>query len=164
VVPVVARELLPAFVYAAFVGAIISAILSTVDSTLLTASGIMSHNLLVPIAKITEESKKLLVARAGVLLFGVIAYSLALTAEGVYALVEQASAFGSSGAFVVICFGLFSTFGGPAAALLTLIAGVATYVTLAFLDFSYPYLLSLLLSLVVYLSVTMLEKSGRTVH
>lgn len=44
VVPAMARQLLPTLAYAAFAGAIISAVLSTVDSTLLTASGIFSHN------------------------------------------------------------------------------------------------------------------------
>ena len=158
VVPVVAREVLPTLAYAAFVGAIISAILSTVDSTLLTASGIFSHNLVVPLARITDEKKKLLIARGGVFVFGVIAYTLALTADGVYALVEQASAFGSSGAFVVICFGLFTGFGGPKAALTTLIVGALGYVTLATIEFAFPFMFSLGLALVSYITVGIAER------
>ena len=157
VVPAVAREVLPTLAYAAFVGAIISAILSTVDSTLLTAAGILSHNLIVPIARITDERKKVLVARAGVFGFGVIAYVLALTADGVYALVEQASAFGSSGAFVVICFGLFTKFGGPIAALATLIGGAISYVALSSTGFAYAYITSLALSLMAYIFIASIE-------
>src|SRR5688572_5881303 len=156
-VPVVARELMPTLAYAAFVGAIISAILSTVDSTLLTASALLSHNLLIPAFRISGERKKVLVARAGVLLFGLIAYSLALSAEGVFALVEQASAFGSAGAFVVVCFGLFTGFGGVAAALVTLILGTVSYVVLNAADADYPFLISLGLSFVSFVLVASLE-------
>jgi Na+/proline symporter len=158
VVPLVARELLPTIVYAAFIGAFVSAILSTVDSTLLTASGLLSHNLIVPLARVREERAKILIARAGVLAFGVIAYLLALSADGVFALVEQASALGSSGAFVVICFALFSRIGGPLAAMTTLLTGLASYGIGSLLGFEYPYLASLVFSLVVYIVAANLER------
>jgi SSS family solute:Na+ symporter len=161
IVPAVARQLLPTLAYAAFVGAIISAILSTVDSTLLTAAGLLSHNLIVPIARIESERTKVLMARGGVLLFGMIAYSLALTAEGVYALVEQASALGSSGALVVICFGLFSNFGGAPAALATLVGGTAAYIILAVTGFTAPYLSSVALAVLIYGSVASLTGRRR---
>jgi SSS family transporter len=157
VVPLIARELMPTIVYAAFVGAIISAILSTVDSTLLTAAGLFSHNLVVPLAGITAEHQKVLVARFGVLLFGIIAYLLALSAEGVFALVELASAFGSAGAFVVICFGLFTGFGGPAAALATIIAGAIGYVAFNAAGMTAPFLSALGISLVIYIAIGLTE-------
>ncbi|HEY0811378.1 MAG TPA: sodium:solute symporter family protein [Longimicrobiales bacterium] len=157
-VPVVARELMPTVAYAAFVGAIISAILSTVDSTLLTASALFSHNLLIPALRISAERKKVLVARGGVLLFGLIAYSLALSAEGVFALVEQASAFGSAGVFVVVCFGLFSSFGGVVAALFTLLIGTASYVIFNAAASGYPFLISLGLSVTVFVLVGSFEQ------
>ncbi|HEY0671756.1 MAG TPA: sodium:solute symporter family protein [Longimicrobiales bacterium] len=157
VVPMMAREMLPTIAYAAFVGAIISAILSTVDSTLLTAAGLLSHNLIVPMARVTSERTKVLIARAGVLLFGVMAYTLALTAEGVYALVEQASALGSSGALVVICFGLFTSFGGARAALTALLAGTLAYLAFAAAGTTAPFLFSLACALVSYLLIGAVE-------
>jgi Na+/proline symporter len=157
IVPSVARELLPTFAFAAFVGALISAILSTVDSTLLTASGLLSHNLIVPVANITNERVKVIVARVGVLLFGVVAYSLALTAEGVYALVEQASAFGSSGALIVICFGLFTSFGRAYAALATLLVGTLAYIALSFTSAAAPFLSSVGLAFLAYVIVAVIE-------
>ncbi len=105
-VPTVARELLPTVLFAVFAGGLISAILSTVDSTLLVSSGLLSHNLIVPIVGIRDERVKVGVARAGVVAFGFLAYVLALRATGVFALVEQASAFGSAGVLVTVCFGL----------------------------------------------------------
>jgi Na+/proline symporter len=150
VVPVVAREVLPALGYAIFAGALISAILSTVDSTLLVASGLLSHNLVVPIARIADERKKLVIARAGVMAFGIIAYVLALHAEGVFALVEQASAFGSAGALVTITFGLFTSIGGPKTAVATLVAGIVAYLGALAADLPFPFLTSLGVALATY--------------
>ena len=150
IVPVVAREVLPTLGYAIFAGALISAILSTVDSTLLVASGLLSHNLIVPIAGIVDERKKLLLARAGVMAFGVVAYVLALHAEGVFALVEQASAFGSAGALVTITFGLFTSIGGPRTAIATLVAGMLAYLGALVSELPLPFLTSLGVALGTY--------------
>jgi Na+/proline symporter len=150
IVPVVAREVLPAVGYAIFAGALISAILSTVDSTLLVASGLLSHNLIVPLARITDDRKKLVMARAGVMAFGVVAYVLALHAEGVFALVEQASAFGSAGALVTITFGLFTSLGGPKTAMATLLAGLLVYLGALAAGLPHPFLTSLAAALATY--------------
>jgi Na+/proline symporter len=150
IVPVVAREVLPMIGYAVFAGALISAILSTVDSTLLVASGLLSHNLIVPLARIADERKKLILARAGVMAFGVVAFVLALHAEGVFALVEQASAFGSAGALVTITFGLFTSLGGPKTAIATLVAGMIAYLGGVAVGVPYPFLTSLVAALATY--------------
>jgi Na+/proline symporter len=151
--PTLARELLPTVLYAVFAGGLISAILSTVDSTLLVASGLLSHNVLVPALGIRDERTKVRLARAGVVAFGVVAYLLALRAEGVFALVEQASAFGSAGALVAVCFGLFTRFGGAAAAMATLVGSVAAYLGGVAAGLPYPFLLSLAVALTTYLVV-----------
>jgi Na+/proline symporter len=158
--PTLARELLPTGLYLVFAGGLISAILSTVDSTLLVSSGLLSHNLLVPMLRITTESAKVRMARLGVLSFGVIAYVLALRAEGVFALVEQASAFGSAGALVTVGFGLFTRWGGARTAALTLLTGVAVYLLAVFAGHAYPFLLSLGASLFVYLAGALLDQWG----
>ena len=157
ILPALALELLPTFGYALFAGGLISAILSTVDSTLLVASGLLSHNLVVPIAGITSERAKVLVARIGVLVFGILAWLLALRADGVYALVEQASAFGSAGALVAVCFGLFTRFGGAPTALVTLLTGTVSYLVAAAAGVSTPFLLSLGASLGVYVAGASIE-------
>ncbi len=154
IVALVARTLLPTVIYAAFVGAIVSAILSTVDSTLLTASALLSHNLIVPIAGIQNERRKVLISRVCVLGFGAIAYAMATTAEGVYALVEQASAFGSSGTLVVVVFALFTNFGDAKAALATLVIGTLSYLALTMTGATAPFLCSLALALVTYVSIS----------
>lgn len=150
IIPAVAQTLLPTVLFAVFAGSLISAILSTVDSTLLIASGLLSHNLIVPLFGVREDRGKVWVARVGVMVFGVIAYSLAVRAEGVFDLVEQASAFGSAGALVTVSFALFTPFGGSRTALATLLAGMASYLVGSFGDFDYPFLFSLVCALATY--------------
>jgi Na+/proline symporter len=149
--PAVAQRLLPGVAYAIFAGALISAILSTVDSTLLVSSGLLSHNLIGPLCGVRDERTKVLLARAGVAGFGIVAYVLALHSAGVYALVEQASAFASAGILVIVCFGLFTEWGGARAAFATLAAGLLSYLGGAIAGLPYPFLTSLAASLAVYI-------------
>jgi SSS family solute:Na+ symporter len=157
--PFIAREILPVGFYAVFAGALIAAILSTVDSTLLVSSALLSHNLLVPGFGIVDERRKVLVARAGVVAFGVIAYVLALHATGVFTLVEQASAFGSAGALVTVCFGLFTTWGGSRTAIATLATGMIVYLAASIAGTDTPFLISLGASLACYLTGSVVEPS-----
>jgi Na+/proline symporter len=156
----VARDVLPTALYVVFAGALISAILSTVDSTLLVASALLSHNIVVPVLKIGDEARKVRVARLGVLAFGAIAYVLALHAEGVFELVEQASAFGSAGTLVTVCFGLFTSWGDARAAIATLAVGMLSYLGANAAGVTAPFLTSLLASLVTYMLVASLGRSA----
>lgn len=149
--PRLAERYLPGVLYTVFAGALVSAILSTVDSALLTSSSLVSHNLVVPLRPGIGERAKVRIARWGVALFGAIAYGLALSAEGVYALVEEASAFGSAGIFVTVVLGLFTGWGGAASALAALGTGVAAWVAGEHvLHLPYPYLASLAVSFAAY--------------
>lgn len=163
-VPMVARELLPTALYALFAGGLISAILSTVDSTLLVSSGMLSHNLIVPMFGVGTERTKVRLARGGVLVFGALAYMLALHAEGVFALVEQASAFGSAGVLVTVGFALFSSWGGPRTAAATLATGVIAYLGGLLLEFAYPFLFSLVAALAVYVVGAIVGTTRRARH
>lgn len=163
-VPHIARTMLPTVAYAVFAGALISAILSTVDSTLLTSASLLSHNLLVPALRIVDERRKVLYARAGVATFGIVAFILALNAEGVFELVEQASSFGSGGVLVSASFGLFSTFGGSRAAILTLLLSPTVYIVASFAGAQTPFLLSLAVALATYVVTAALEPDARLEH
>lgn len=150
VLPATALALLPPVLYAVFVGGLVSAILSTVDSTLLVASGLLSHNLLAPVFGVRDDAAKLRLARAGVLGFGLLATLLALNSSGVLALVEQASAFGSAGVFITSLFALFTPWGGARTAIATLVAGIGVYVGALALGSPAPFLASLTASLLTW--------------
>jgi SSS family transporter len=162
ILPMVAQQYLPPLLYAFFAGALVSAMLSTVDSTLLVASSLVSHNVIVPLRPDMPERRKVWIARAGVATFGAIAYGLALTAEGVYALVEDASAFGSAGIVVVVVMGLFTRRGGVRSAASALLTGIAVWILGAYiLAFPYPYITSLAAALIAYLTVSYIEPPAR---
>jgi Na+/proline symporter len=125
--PQLARTHLNVFCQILFAGALVSAILSTVDSTLLAASSLVTHNLIAPLRPAMDEPAKLRLSRAGVIAAGLLAWVLALQADTIFELVEGASAFGSAGIFVIVVLGLFSRWGGPPSALAALIAGLAVW-------------------------------------
>jgi SSS family transporter len=143
ILPELARLHLPTVAYALFVGALVSAILSTVDSTLFVCSSLLAHNLVLPRFPGASERAKVRLARLGVAGFGLLAFALALMSESVSALVEQASSLGSAGLFVILLLGLFTRRGGTASALAALLGGLAAYVVASQLEAELPFLLSL---------------------
>lgn len=156
-VALLAEQHLSTFLYVLFAGALISAILSTVDSCLLAASSLVSHNLIVPLRPALTDRQRILTARIGVATFGVLAYVIALYAGGIYELVATASAFGSAGIFVVGLFGLFSRVGGAPSAYAALIAGVAVWAAGEYwLQWSTPYVSAVAAALAAYLAAAAL--------
>lgn len=158
ILPSLARDHLNTFLYIVFSGALISAILSTVDSALLASSALLSHNLIVPAVKSIGDEGKVKIARWMVMVCGIIAFVMALHADRVYTLVEEASAFGSAGIFTVVIFGLFSRFGGVISAGVTLAAGMITWVVgHHVLNLATPYLVSLFIAFGSYVLVALWE-------
>lgn len=162
VLPQLAERHLSTLQYSLFAGAIISAILSTVDSVLLVSASLVAHNVVIPLRPGLSEAAKVRVNRIGVILAGILAYVLALHGEGIRALVEAASAFGGAGIFVLGVFALFTRIGGrwsAAGALVTaaLVHTVGTHV----LGARQPYLTSLATATAVYLAVAVVEKARR---
>jgi Na+/proline symporter len=161
-IAILAQEHLTTFLYVLFAGALISAILSTVDSCLLSAGSLAAHNLVVPLKTGLSERAKVRYARGGVMIFGVIAYVIALNAEGIYELVATASAFGSAGIFVVGLFGLFTTFGRAPSAYAALVTGMVVWVAGEFaLAWPTPYLASLASALTVFVGAAWLTGRAR---
>jgi xanthosine utilization system XapX-like protein len=96
-----------------------------------------------------------------VVVLGGLALLLALRAEGVAELVEEASSFGSAGLLVVVSFALFSRVGGPRAAVASLLGGLGTYIAGTLLGWAYPFLSSLAAAVGCYLAAAALEAVGR---
>ena len=139
-------------------GALVSAILSTVDSNLLSASALVSHDLVLRRTPVPSEMVRLRTARLLMVFFGLVAYVLAVSADSVYGLVEQASAFGGGGMAVAMSFGLLSRFGGGASAASAMVTSmivqaVGTWVW----PIAAPMTVSCLASLAVYVAVAVWE-------
>ena len=159
IIPVVAQAYMPAVLYVIFAGALVSAILSTVDSALLVASSLISHNIIVKSRPDMPESEKIRWARIFVAVFGVLAWWIATHAEGVYNLVVDAAAFGTAGIFTIVVFGLFTNVGGKFAAASTLFTTMTVWLTATFVfHLPWAFLLSLICAISTFLLVSFFEK------
>jgi Na+/proline symporter len=155
IVPTLAQQHLPSVLFVMFAGALISAILSTVDSALLASASLVSHNIVLRLWPGVGEPAKIGFARAGVALFGLVAFALALQAEGISDLVELASAFATAGIFVAFAFGLFTRWGGAPSAYAAIVAGALVWACGKFvLDLQAPYVCGVLAAAVAYAAVT----------
>lgn len=160
-----AKSTLPDILYVIFAGAILSAILSTVDSIFLAVSALLSKNLFYPMMKNKTEKRKILVGRFIVILSGFVSMVMALNSEGIMELVEEASSFGSSGLTVMTIIGLYSSLGSSLAAIGALLVGIViSLCTSSFLPLiseelvPSPYLLSFFLALFTYIVIALGEK------
>ncbi len=163
ILPMLAREHLPTLLYILFAGALVSAILSTVDSSLLAAAALASHNLLVPLFRVTRDSNKLKLARYCVVAGGVAAFVLALRADNISDLVEMSSAFGGAGLFTIMVMGLFSRFGGASSAYAAMGCSVCVWLLgTSFMKFDHPFLWSMIAAWSAYLLVAFLSRARAT--
>jgi len=162
VLPRLAQAHLPALGVVLLAGALVSAILSTVDSNLLSASALLSHNVVLRFWPAADERGRLRLARGMTLAAGLVAYALALTRDSVYRLVEEASAFGGAGLFVAMAFGLRTRFGGAGAGLAAVAVGIVTQLAGTYvLDWPAPFTTSLLAAATAYVGVGLVERARR---
>ncbi|MFP5387044.1 MAG: sodium:solute symporter family protein [Bacteriovoracia bacterium] len=149
--PVLAKEHLNYFFYVVFVGALVSAILSTVDTTLLASSALLSHNLVYPSFPKLSEKKKVLVARLGTLAAGIISYAIAYSSESITDLVETASSLGGPTILVLTITALWEKRGTAFSALFAMIASIIAWLVGHYvIESEFPVILTVLVCAVVY--------------
>jgi len=154
-----AENFLPPALVLVFAGALISAILSTIDSILLAISALCSHNIIVPAFRIQSEKGRVLSARLVVLISGVGAYVIALYGKGVYDLVVTASAFGTAGVLVITLLGFYTKIGGQPAAATALVTGFILSILGEYVfRFRAPFLTAIFGSALTFFSSALLEK------
>lgn len=148
----VAQKYLPTFGFVVFSGALISAILATIDSILLSASALISHNILVPALNLKTEKQKVFSARLMVVFSALASVAIAFSSESIYQLVEVASSFGTAGVLIITLCGLHFSWGGNLSALLALVSGLITLPIAEYvLKIEAPFITTLLVSLALYL-------------
>jgi solute:Na+ symporter, SSS family len=142
-----------------FMGAIISALLATIDSILLAVGALVGHNFLIPTIGVRSERAKLLLSRGVVLGAGFVVYILAVQSTGIYDLLEAASSFGTSGLLVITLVGLWSRFGDQWTALITLIVGIiATPIAEYAFELETPFLVSLACASLCFIGMTLYRR------
>ena len=143
--------------YVIFAGAIISALLSTIDSALLVSAALVSNNFL-PLRPGRTERSKLYWSRAWVLGLGISAYFVSFSSDSVFDLVRTASSLGASGLFVVVVFGLFTSFGNSLSAACAIFAGLGAYFVGKATEFEASFLASLAAALLAYVMSAIFDR------
>jgi Na+/proline symporter len=150
--PVLAKTHLNYFFYIIFTGALVSAILSTVDTTLLASSALFSHNLIFPLAPKLSDKKRVVIARSGTLVSGILSYIIAYSSESITGLVETASSLGGPTILILTIFALWDKKGTSLNALFAMTASLVTWVTAHFMiQIEYPVILTVTICGLSYL-------------
>jgi len=149
--PLLAKVHLNYFLYIGFIGALVSAILSTVDTTLLSASALASHNLIYPVFKNLSEKQKMRVARGGTLVSGILAYAIAFSSESIISLVELASSLGGPSVLIITIIALWVKSGNSLNAIFAILMSLACWVVTTFMvEIDYPVILTVVVCAVSY--------------
>lgn len=160
--PALALNIMPPVLYVIFLGALISAILSTIDSALLSATALLSHNLLLRHYPDLAEKRKLLITRGFMVLSGLFCYVVAAGGDSIFGLVELASSFGSSGIVVCVLAGLYVRGGGQLTGIATLITGIVlTSLGEFVIDMEAPYLTAVAGCAIVYTLMNVYERKAK---
>jgi SSS family solute:Na+ symporter len=149
--PVLARNHFNYFFYVLFIGALISAILSTVDTTLLASSSLLSQNLIFPALNNASSKRKVILARFCTLVAGVLSYTVAFFSDSIRGLVETASGLGGPIILVIVVAALWEKKGTSLSANLAISAGLITWLVGHFLfKIDFPVILTALISSLTY--------------
>jgi len=144
--------------------ALISAVLSTLDSAMLTTASVITQNLIAPRVTLKQPVK---VVRYCVVIVGVLSVGFAFIGESAYELLEGSYAMTMAGPLVPLLCGVYFRFGGEWAAVSSLGLGYLTICIEIIADKIHPGyfdawiiplpFLALVVSLVAYLVVAFLE-------
>ncbi|MCS7086349.1 MAG: sodium:solute symporter family protein [Bacteroidia bacterium] len=120
-------ERTPAWTQALFLGALTSAVLSTASAALLAPAAIMSENLIRPLFPRFAERRLLALTRACVALIAAVSLAMALVRKDIHELVAESSALSLVSLFVPLCAGLWMKRHSSAAAVASMVSGMAAW-------------------------------------
>ncbi len=130
VIPLMARQFLPAPLMALFLGALISAVMSSADSALLVPSSIIGQNLLRFFRPHVSERTVLIWSRRSVPFIGLIALGMALGLPQAYELLVESFALLLVVLFVPFITGIWWKRANTRGALASMLVGLTTYTLL----------------------------------
>jgi solute:Na+ symporter, SSS family len=129
-----------------FFGSLLSAIMSTTSSAMLAPAAIFSENVVRPLAKRPFTDKQmLLLTRISVLLFAVLATTMACLRSNIYRLVGESSILSLVSLFAPLLFGLYWKKASAGGALLSMILGITVWIVFEVYDTTWPSLVPALL-------------------
>jgi Na+/proline symporter len=149
--PVLAKTHLNYVFYIIFVGALVSAILSTVDTTLLASSALLSHNLIYPTFPKIKDDKKVFIARLCTLCSGIVAYVIAYSSDSIVGLVETASSLGGPTILVITMAALWDKRGTSINAIIAIGMSFISWIIAHFvIEIEFPVIFTIVICSVAY--------------
>jgi SSS family solute:Na+ symporter len=127
IMPNLAMMYLPPFILMVFLGALISAIMSSADSSLLAATSLMTNNIIMRIFPNVAERKVLPLARITTIILAVLSMGVALYIKRIYSLMVNSWATLFVGIFVPVTAALYWKKANSLAAWVSMLAGTATW-------------------------------------
>lgn len=158
--PLLAERTLSPLLYAIFNAALLAAILSTVDSILLSASALTLKNLLGSALEGMSDRTQVRWSRVSVAVAGLVCCVVALSARGIYQLVEVASGLGTAGLAVTTIAALYDPRPSRLGAIAALLLGLVCPPIFEALGQSAPFLGGMTAALAVYLGFRLAELGG----
>lgn len=125
--PSMAMKYLSPFMIVLFVGALISAIMSSADSSLLAAVSLSTENILFRILKVNDDNVKLKYAKYTTLIISVLSLGVALTVKEIYDLMVNSWATLWVGIFAPVTFALYWKKANNLAAWVSMISGTSVW-------------------------------------
>ncbi len=134
ILPLFIMQYTPIFAQVIFFGAVISAIMSTSAATLLAPSVMFTENILSEYLPGLTDKKKLLIMRQSLIVFAIAVLIYAFNSElTIFGMVESAYKVTLVGAFTPLIFGIFWKKANDYGALLAIILGVFSWLSLELL-------------------------------
>ncbi len=127
IIPTLAQEHLHPVLMAVFVGALLAAIMSSADSALLSASSVISANILPVFWPDADQNRRVLWARASIPIVGIIAGVTALKVQAIYNLILDANAVLLAGVVVPFVVGIWWRKANRTGAVTAMFTGVAVW-------------------------------------
>lgn len=153
----------PFWVQTVFLGALVSAILSTASGTLLAPSSLIVENIIRPFRSDIDDKSMLRWLRIVLLMFGALALHQALTSNNtMYEMIQQAYSVPLVGALVPLAVGLYWKRATTLGAMASIVSGVATWLAFEYVlpEFLIPsQLMGLAASFLAMVIVSLLDKS-----
>lgn len=132
--PNLAMTYLPSFMLVLFMGALVSAIMSSADSSLLAATSLATNNVILRIFPHIKEEKILSLARVVTLVIGFSSLVLALYVKQIYHLMVNSWATLFVGIFVPVTAALYCKKANKPAAWVSMVGGTATWLGYIFIS------------------------------
>ncbi len=133
-----AEHYLPTFALILFVGALVSALLSSADSALLAPASVVGWDILRHFRPQADERACLIVSRIAVVLFGLFALALALHKTSVYDLMVDSWSVLLATLFVPLTAGIWWSRANAAGSLASILVGAAAWLILLQITDTWP--------------------------